>query len=199
MKKTETAPTSHTITLHTRTAQRLFIGDWRKRYIGVVQFAQLTKGLYMALNDDNPQAALVLEATHHVLQQSRHVLRALERYCGTLRSTCRGITFNTLSTSQHTRQLPVAFATPDAYQAAYMVADFDCTLHALIQCDRFGLAPSPTFIQEARQATRQIVSQSLRLPILWQAAESVETITERLDTAKAAHAALCEPWLELCQ
>jgi integrating conjugative element protein (TIGR03761 family) len=147
------------LTLHTKPARYLFVGDWKKRF-GLQQFAASMKRVCQAAQADDPYAYVVTlnvqEQIAHIDEEQRQTMGELQAMRERLEQ--RGLTV-TLPGSDKPWVTQLQFATPFAYQAACVLGDFDGLV-------RWSLAFKPMTVGEEAvlcQRYRAIKRQSMML------------------------------------
>jgi integrating conjugative element protein (TIGR03761 family) len=147
------------LTLHTKPARYLFVGDWKKRF-GLQQFAASMKRVCQAAQADDPYAYVVTlnvqEQIAHIDEEQTQTMRELQAMRERLEQ--RGLRV-TLPGCDKPWVTQLQFATPFAYQAACVLGDFDRLV-------RWSLAFKPMVVGEEAalcQRYREIKRQSMML------------------------------------
>lgn len=155
-----------TITLHTRIAGELWEGRRRTHrrpaLLGVDEFAHRVHSLSRAAALDDPYADWWLCRAQRALEDGRRHLQrfaeSLEQY--TAQQLPQGVHAEAVA-SDAVERIPVRFATPLGFMAAYLLVDFDQVARLILSAQHLALLNASQGYQMMGQATR-IVRLALR-------------------------------------
>lgn len=124
--------------LHTRNAQALFKGQWRRNSMGLLQFANLMQKMWQAVKEGDPYAEWHLMTIYEHIEALKTDMQQLERHCQEKIAQLRGFDVQLFHQVNPLRVL-LQFSTPFAYMAAHLLADFDYLSRQAYTLKRLGL------------------------------------------------------------
>jgi len=155
--------------IQTRQAQRLVYGRRQSRdqagIIGLVRFGMLMKRIWNAAALDDPYADWFLIRVHEALDAGRTTLRAPRDQVDALLAGVDGVEI-TVAHSLKPVRVPLRFANPYGYMGAYLIADYDELVCAVLTARHVGLLPRDTAEQMLHRGGRAI-RRALLIPTQW--------------------------------
>jgi len=178
--------------IQTRQAQRLVYGRRQSQeqagIIGLVRFGMLMKRIWNAAALDDPYADWFLIQVHEALEAGRTTLWAPRDQVNALLAGVDGVEI-TIAHSLKPVRVPLRFANPYGYMGAYLVADYDELVCAVLTARHVGLLPRDTAEQILHRGGRAI-RRALLIPTQWKhcavAREDVRQGNQRAETAREA-------------
>jgi integrating conjugative element protein (TIGR03761 family) len=120
-----TYPTSDiTLVLHNPTAEYLVKGSWNYKQMGLLQFAKSVQLIWQAAKGDDPYAEWYLMQIYEQITLLKEEVKKAEALCQEKFAQLRGLEVQVMDNLKPIK-LPLRFATPFGYMAAYLIADLD--------------------------------------------------------------------------
>lgn len=178
--------------IQTRQAQRLVYGRRQSveqaGIIGLVRFGMLMKRIWHAAALDDPYADWFLIRVHEALEAGRTTLREAKDQVDALLAGVEGVEI-TVAHSLKPVRVPLRFANPYGYMGAYLIADYDELVCAVLTARHVGLLPRETAEQMLHQGGRAI-RRALLIPTQWKhcavARADARQGNQRAETAREA-------------
>lgn len=132
------------LTIQTREAKRLVTGrradSGRPGIIGLTRFAVLLRPLWNAARADDPYADWWLLQVDEALEQARATLKTLAEPLAALWLGLPAVDIQVAESLEPLR-VPLQFGNPYAFRGAYLVADYDSLVRAVLTAQHVGLMP----------------------------------------------------------
>lgn len=188
--------------IQTRQAQRLVYGRRQSQeqagIIGLVRFGMLMKRIWTSAMLDDPYADWFLIQVHESLEVGRETIRGLKGRVDALLQAVEGVDIRVAHSLQPVR-VPLQFANPYGYMGAYLIADFDDLVRAVLTARHVGLIPRDAAEKTLQQGGRT-VRRTFVIPMDWKHCaidrDDVREDTPRGRLARAAMGALPQDVLE---
>ena len=175
--------------IQTRQAQRLVYGRRHSQeqagIIGLVRFGMLTKRIWASAMLDDPYADWFLIQIHESLESGRETVRELKAHVDALLQAVEGVDI-TVAHSLKPVRVPLQFANPYGYMGAYLIADYDELVRAVLTARHVGLLARDTAEQMLQRGGRT-VRRTFVIPTQWKHC-AISRNDLRLDTPRG-HAA----------
>ena len=130
--------------IQTRQAQRLVYGRRHSQdqagIIGLVRFGMLMKRIWSAAMQDDPYADWFLLQVHEALEAGRALTQELKTHADALLAGVGGVQIAVAHSLKPVR-VPLQFANPYGYMGAYVIADYDELVCAVLTARHVGLLP----------------------------------------------------------
>lgn len=181
--------------IQTRQAQRLVYGRRHSQeqagIIGLVRFGMLMKRIWTSATLDDPYADWFLIQIHESLESGRETIRELKAQVDALLQAVEGVDI-TVAHSLKPVRVPLQFANPYGYMGAYLIADYDELVRAVLTARHVGLLPRDTAEQMLQRGGRT-VRRTFVIPTQWKHC-AISRDDLRLDTphGRAAREAMGE-------
>jgi len=128
----------YTITLHTRFAQALFLGDWKRKRMGLLQFAEQLKQIYQSNSLNEAATQIQLAAINHELEAAERQLQTWRHHYEQLLQRHPNIQLGLVKNDEPTI-FPLRLGTPEAFKGAYLIAAVDNLVRILLTLENVGL------------------------------------------------------------
>ncbi len=182
-----------TLVIQTRQAQRLLNGRAKSKdkagIIGLNHFSRLMRVIWLAASQDDPYADWYLVQVLKSIEDTRTELAQLDQEIQQHLQCVRGVEFD-LAQSTSPARVPLSFATPYGYMGAYLIADYDALVRAILTAQHVGLlfrVASERLIRESARRIRRIFT----IPVGWkQLAVTREDIQQQHPCAQRAREAM---------
>lgn len=181
--------------IQTRQAQRLVYGRRHSQeqagIIGLVRFGMLMKRIWTSAMLDDPYADWFLIQIHESLESGRETVRELKAHVDALLQAVEGVDI-TVAHSLKPVRVPLQFANPYGYMGAYLIADYDELVRAVLTARHVGLLARDTAEQMLQRGGRT-VRRTFMIPTQWKHC-AISRDDLRLDTprGRAAREAMGE-------
>ena len=181
------------LVIQTRQAQRLVYGRQpsgeQPGIIGLVRFGMLMKRLWVAAMLDDPYADWFLLQVHEALESGRTEIARLRTETDDLLRSTHGVEI-AVAHSLKPVCVPLQFANPYGYMAAYLVGDFDELVCAVLTARHVGLLSRDAAEQRLQRGERLIRRAFLR-PTQWKhCAVDRPDLQQNNQRAQAAHSVM---------
>ena len=178
------------LVIQTRQAQRLVRGRARQNdrpeIIGLVRFATLVRRIWLAAAEDDPYADGSLIRIHAIMEDVHAALQAAREPVEALLQTREGIEIP-VAQSLSPIHVPMQFATPYGYLAAYLIAEYDRLVRTALTARHVGLldqARSERLIHRGARRVRGVLAAPLAWKYLGISREDCRHNTERARQAR---------------
>ena len=155
--------------IQTRQALRLVYGRRQSQehagIIGLVRFGMLMKRIWTSTMLDDPYADWFLIQVHESLEAGRETIRELKTQVDALLQAVEGVNI-TVAHSLKPVRVPLQFANPYGYMGAYLIADYDELVRAVLTARHVGLLARDTAEQMLQRGGRS-VRRTFVIPIQW--------------------------------
>ena len=149
---------SYAITLHTRQAQRLFLGrrktDDKPAIIGLTAFSSMISRVWDAAAQDDPYADWILLQAEKAIEEAQSRIKARQHEVDA-RLKSRERVHIEVAASLEPVEMPLGFPTPFGYMGAYLIEDYDQLVLSLLTAVHVALMP--------RDAAMAILSETGRM------------------------------------
>lgn len=125
--------------LHTKNAQILWNGSWRRSSLGLLQFAHHIKQLWQAVKESDPYAEWYLMRVYEEMETLKENMQQLEKLCQEKIVQLRGFQVELFQNPNPIR-VPLRFSTPFGFMGAHILANFDYLSRQGYTLHRMGLA-----------------------------------------------------------
>jgi integrating conjugative element protein (TIGR03761 family) len=146
-----------TMLVQTYQAQRLVYGrrakDGVPAIIGLVRFGMLLKRIWGSAASDDPYADWFLIQILDAIESARSTILQFQQETTALVNARTGVEIS-IAHSQQPVRIPLSFASPFGYMGAYLIADFDELVRALVTTRHVGLM--------SRDRSEQIINTGAR-------------------------------------
>lgn len=147
----------YSILLHTRQAQRLFLGrrktDEKPPIIGLTAFSAMITKVWGAAAEDDPYADWFLLKVEEAIEETQSLIKRRQHEVDA-RLESRERVHIEVAASLDPVEMPLRFPTPFGYMGAYLIEDFDQLVLGLLTAVHVALMP--------RDAAMAIVSETGR-------------------------------------
>lgn len=133
--------TDFQLVLHTKSAQRLYDGEWKHGRMGLLQFASAITILWKCSKQDDPYAEWYLLKIYEALQEASTKLKHYESTLKEQLNNLRGFEIGLMSHPTPLKQ-PLRFASPFAFMAATLIEQVDYINRQLFTIQRMGIMPN---------------------------------------------------------
>ena len=175
--------------LQTRQAQRLVygrrVGDDRPAIVGLLRFATMLRPIWSGAMGDDPYADWWLIRVERELTQGRELLADLRTHVEKILRSAPAIDIQVAQSLEPSR-VDLNFSNPYAFMGAYLLADFDALVRAILTARHVGLMDRDTserLLHEGGRAVRRAFNAAKGYRFL-----AVKREDLRQETAKAQHA-----------
>ena len=175
---------SSSIEIHTTIAIRYFLGRVGKGN-GALQFAQQMRAIWRAVKQNDPYADQALIDIEAALETARKNIQEQLAEAASLLTSQPGVRIEAARSLQPF-MLPLRFATPYGFQAAFMIGEFDQFVRTVRTARALGMhAPD----DEVLYAAGSIIKAALEQPKKWHATGVTRIdVRKQTEIAKKAHA-----------
>jgi integrating conjugative element protein (TIGR03761 family) len=133
---------SATLVIQTRQAQRLVNGRAKRKdkagIIGLNQFSRIMGAIWLAASRDDPYADWYLVQVLEGIEDARTEFARLHREIQQQLQSIQGVEIDPAHSPSPIR-VPLRFATPYGYMGAYLIADYDELVRAILTTQHVGL------------------------------------------------------------
>lgn len=137
--KNSTLKNSVVIVLQTALAQRLIHGTWQYHRMGLKQFDQAMRQLWLGAKGNDPYADWFLLKTYDAYRRAQKTFQNMEQQCKTILQNLRGFEVTVCSNDQP-QKYTLSFKTPFGNMGATLLSDLDYLLCSMVTVKRLGLA-----------------------------------------------------------
>lgn len=179
-----------TLVIQTRQAQRLLVGraprEGKVRMVGLPHFSGLMRAIWVAASQDDPYADWHLVQVQDGIEHARLELgRWLHQLQERLQSV-PGLEIQIAQSASPVR-VPLRFATPYGYLGAYLIADYDQLVRAVLTAQHVGVLSRDAGEELSRRGARR-VRRVFTTPLGWKPLaiirEEARTNTPRAQRAR---------------
>jgi integrating conjugative element protein (TIGR03761 family) len=158
-----------TLVIQTRQAQRLVNGRAKRKdkagIIGLNHFSRLIGAVWLAASQDDPYADWYLVQVLDAIEVARTELVRLHGEVRRQLQSIQGVEID-LARSASPARLALHFATPYGYMGAYLIADYDELVRAILTAQHVGLLSREAGEAMIWGSTRQ-VRRIFTIPVGW--------------------------------
>jgi len=149
----------YSILLHTRQAQRLFLGrrktDEKPPIIGLTAFSAMIAKVWEAAAEDDPFADWFLLRAEQAIEKTKALINKRQHEVDT-RLTSRERVHIEVAASLEPVEMPMRFTTPFGYMGAYLVEDYDRLVLSLLTAVHVALMPRDAAMSVLSETGRAI-------------------------------------------
>ncbi len=150
---------SYSIVLHTRQAQRLFLGrrktDDKPAIIGLTAFSTMISKVWEAAAEDDPYADWFLLKAEQAIDETQALIKKRQHEVGA-RLKSRERVHIEVAASLEPVEMPLGFPTPFGYMGAYLIEDYDQLVLSLLTAVHVALMPRDAAMALLSQTGRAI-------------------------------------------
>jgi integrating conjugative element protein (TIGR03761 family) len=193
---------SYSIILHTRQAQRLFLGrrktDDKPAIIGLTAFSSMISKIWEAAAQDDPYADWFLLKAEQAIEEAQAQIKARQHEVD-VRLKSRERVHIEVAASLEPVEMPLGFPTPFGYMGAYLIEDYDQLVLSLLTAVHVALMPRDAAMA-ALSHTGRIIRRTFLTPTQYKhlaiTRKDLEMMTQRGAEAVKAMGELSKEVLE---
>ena len=176
---------NYSITLHTRQAQRLFLGrrktDEKPAIVGLTAFSSMMARVWDAAADDDPYADWFLLQAEQAIEDAQARIAVRQREVDA-RLRSRDRVHIEVASSLSPVEMPLKFPTPFGYMGAYLIEEYDKLVLSLLTAVHVALLPremAMSILAQTGRAIRRAFLVPTRHKLLGITRKDLEMMTQR--------------------
>lgn len=186
------------LVVQTRRAQQLVYGrrktDEKEHITGLVRYGMNMKGIWNAASRDDPYADYALLRIENALTKARQTINTLRKETESLlENAAAGVQIDVAHSLEPVR-IPLQFANAYGYMGAYVIADYDQLVCAILTARHVGLMPQENIDEtnmvqaatEVPEAESELINKNEREPNSKQASNAKTNYGIRLKSLNNA-------------